>query len=285
MPLVRAPSSFSQTVAHLYVGSLAKLSLSGQQARGVPVFAAASSSKSGPKRKKHRHPNFRDFPEGENPLNPRSFTSNTNTMYHCDDSESVNTLFTQGPAGEPVEYTREDLLSPDEGDYNPRHPPHVSEIIEDALTETTAVAVLDPYVDSPSAPSNFSQSGIVHLAPIDPSLSRSRSIGSLRGRSPSSAPLDSIDRDMNIVHLPSTNPDTAVSTAASLSGSGSGSGSASADESGKSSSGSSSEGPHITFRYQHMEDENGHPLIVGREGKLTKCEDEVSDAYFIPSAW
>lgn len=236
----------------------------------MPLSAAASSSKSGSKHKKHSHPNFRDFPEGENPLNPRSFItrSPTNTMPHGDDPESANTLFAQGPVGELVEYTREDLLSPYKDEYDPRHPTHVSEIIEDALAETTNAAILDPFID---VPSNFSQSGIVHLAPIDSSLSRSRST---RGRSPSSAPLDSIDRDMNIVHLPSTNADTAVSTAASLSGSGS----SSADESGKSGSGSSSEGPHITFRYQHMEDEDGHPLIVGREGKLTKCEDEVSGA-------
>ncbi|KAI0785152.1 hypothetical protein C8Q75DRAFT_776169 [Abortiporus biennis] len=38
--------------------------------------------------------------------------------------------------------------------------------------------------------------------------------------------------------------------------------------------GSGSDGPHITFRYQHIEDENGHHLIVGREGTLTRCEDE-----------
>ncbi|KIP01296.1 hypothetical protein PHLGIDRAFT_507654 [Phlebiopsis gigantea 11061_1 CR5-6] len=40
------------------------------------------------------------------------------------------------------------------------------------------------------------------------------------------------------------------------------------------STSASSAGPHITFRYQHMEDEEGHHLIVGREGKLTRCEDE-----------
>ncbi|KAI0073479.1 hypothetical protein K474DRAFT_1603252 [Panus rudis PR-1116 ss-1] len=37
---------------------------------------------------------------------------------------------------------------------------------------------------------------------------------------------------------------------------------------------SSSDGPRVTFRYQHVEDEHGHHLIVGREGRLTKCEDE-----------
>ena len=37
----------------------------------------------------------------------------------------------------------------------------------------------------------------------------------------------------------------------------------------------SSDSPQATFRYQHVEDENGHHLIVGREGTLTRCEDEV----------
>ena len=31
----------------------------------------------------------------------------------------------------------------------------------------------------------------------------------------------------------------------------------------------------MTLRYQHVEDENGHHVIVGREGKITRCEEEV----------
>jgi len=46
------------------------------------------------------------------------------------------------------------------------------------------------------------------------------------------------------------------------------------------SSGSSGSGsgkvPLFTMRYQHMEDENGNHLVIGREGQLTSCEDEVS---------
>ncbi|OCH91099.1 hypothetical protein OBBRIDRAFT_812319 [Obba rivulosa] len=37
---------------------------------------------------------------------------------------------------------------------------------------------------------------------------------------------------------------------------------------------SGSDVPHVTFRYEHVEDEDGHQLIVGREGELTNCEDE-----------
>jgi hypothetical protein len=31
----------------------------------------------------------------------------------------------------------------------------------------------------------------------------------------------------------------------------------------------------MSMRYQHKEDENGNHLVVGREGQLTRCEDEV----------
>jgi hypothetical protein len=33
-------------------------------------------------------------------------------------------------------------------------------------------------------------------------------------------------------------------------------------------------GPIVTMRFEHREDENGHHVLVGREGKLTHCEDE-----------
>ncbi|KZT67110.1 histidine kinase [Daedalea quercina L-15889] len=46
------------------------------------------------------------------------------------------------------------------------------------------------------------------------------------------------------------------------------------DSSLSSSSGTGEDGPHIAFRYAHVEDQNGHHLIMGREGELTKCEDE-----------
>ena len=49
-----------------------------------------------------------------------------------------------------------------------------------------------------------------------------------------------------------------------------------------SGAGSGSEGPHVTFRYQHIQDDDGHHLIVGREGKLTQCEDEVSHTQRLP---
>ncbi|EKM49752.1 uncharacterized protein PHACADRAFT_106758 [Phanerochaete carnosa HHB-10118-sp] len=79
---------------------------------------------------------------------------------------------------------------------------------------------------------------------------------------------------MDVVELPSTRCGDSI-TSGSASDSQSASGSAVLSSSNKSTgTGASSEGPHITFRYQHIEDEEGHHLIVGREGKLTRCEDE-----------
>lgn len=46
--------------------------------------------------------------------------------------------------------------------------------------------------------------------------------------------------------------------------------------SGGSSSGClSSDEPLVTFRFEHREDGDGHHVVIGREGKLSRCEDEV----------
>jgi hypothetical protein len=36
----------------------------------------------------------------------------------------------------------------------------------------------------------------------------------------------------------------------------------------------SSDGAHVTFQFQHVQDADGHHVIVGREGQLQRCEDE-----------
>jgi hypothetical protein len=39
-------------------------------------------------------------------------------------------------------------------------------------------------------------------------------------------------------------------------------------------------GPVVTTRFEHLEDENGHHILVGREGTLMRCEDEVSSLWW-----
>jgi hypothetical protein len=52
--------------------------------------------------------------------------------------------------------------------------------------------------------------------------------------------------------------------------------------SGRSTGGySSSDEPLVTFRFEHREDGDGHHVVVGREGKLSRCEDEVSTILYI----
>lgn len=42
-----------------------------------------------------------------------------------------------------------------------------------------------------------------------------------------------------------------------------------------------SSSPLVNPRFEHMQDENGHHFILGREGKLTRCEDEVHTHTFV----
>ncbi|KAJ8496948.1 hypothetical protein ONZ51_g802 [Trametes cubensis] len=254
------------------------------------------------KRSKHFVPNYRDFPPDQSPFSPRSFSTalpNTSPT-RSEPSPGADFLFTPGPVGEPVANPTagpqaEDNGSPD--GYDPRHPPHLSEVAADGFADLTASSMLGPHATVRAAsagaaqsvepvtrydnhsPTNFSQSGIVHLAPVEErSGSRSSSGGPSSGRHSS----------LNASHSGNGSSDNSRHSMPSAS-SGSGSRGLSADDSRSPSnpsstpfsgsasvvSGSSgSSGPHMTLRYQHVEDESGHHLIVGREGKLTKCEDE-----------
>ena len=233
-----------------------------------------------------------------------------------------------------------------DANYNPRHPPHLSEVVAEAFTDGHDAMILgapsgppDP-VQTPlpppsdsEAPSNFSQSGIVHLPPIDdrsespfssgapssgrrfsPLASRSHSThgsagplqrriltGSSNGpsRPPSNPASSSLERsDSRISGSDSrmsgsdsrmsgsdsriSGSDSRISGSDSkLSGSdsrvsGSGTDSRVSGTTDSRITGSSrGTGAHMTFRFQHVENEDGHHLILGREGQMTRCEDEV----------
>ncbi|KAH9891989.1 hypothetical protein C8Q73DRAFT_792309 [Cubamyces lactineus] len=253
------------------------------------------------KRSKHLVANYRDFPSDQSPFSPRSFSTalpNTSPT-RSDPSTGADFLFTSGPVGEPIRFSPTTDTRPEDGaaldDYNPRHPLHLSEVAAEGFADLTASSMLGPHatVDGAGAgtaqhaepatqydnhsPTNFSQSGIVHLAPVEErSGSRSSSGGPSSGRHSS----------LNASHSGNGSSDNSRHPVPSTS-SGSGSRGLSADDSrspsnpsstsflsGSASVGSGSSGPHMTLRYQHVEDESGHHLIVGREGKLTRCEDE-----------
>ncbi|KAI0373858.1 hypothetical protein BV20DRAFT_988964 [Pilatotrama ljubarskyi] len=259
------------------------------------------------RRSKHFAPNFRDFPVDESPFSPRTFASASPNLSptNSDVNPLTDSLSTPSSTAEPVMYAsnassriREDDPA---NDYNPRHPPHLSEVAAEAFADLTSTRMLIPegaagdagnrvIQESPPqrgnhydshTPSNFSQSGIVHLAPLD-ELSGSRSSSGCPSSGRRASPLASNSgngsSDPSTRPVPSAYSDTHSSRGMSADDSRSPSNPASsflASGSASVVSGSSgSSGPHMTLRYQHVEDEHGHHLIVGREGKLTKCEDE-----------
>lgn len=108
-------------------------------------------------------------------------------------------------------------------------------------------------------PFDPSELGLVRLGPITTSSHSSISGSSLQST------------NGTIEHSPRFPPDTSErSNSSNLSAT---------DNNGPSTSledsvGSLLEGPLFTVRFQAMQDEHGHHVVLGREGKLTRCEDE-----------
>lgn len=240
----------------------------------------STSTKLSPRLRKKGSPNFRDFSKEADPLHPRIFGSSPSMPVMAEDTDpsSMNTFFIAGSVGEPLIYSLDDSDMSECDKFNPRHPPHLSEAAADAFTdfESSVYTPTDEISRPPSesVASNFSQAGYVHLAPLESSSPRSRSLTSSRGRTRSNASPaihTGSDSDLEVVNTNSARLGSVSSGAASPLGSVAGS----VVETGSSLG---SEG-RVTFRYQHVEDDEGHHLIVGREGELTRCEDEVSDKF------
>ena len=253
------------------------------------LHPAGVVSSSLPRRsKRNAAPNFRDFPAHQSPFSPRSFATALPSTSAPNFAPTADVLFTAGPTGEPIIYAPEPMsATSEEESYDPRHPPHLSEVVSEAFADTRSTllpgapdAAQDPVPspapstsesESPPPPSNFSQAGIVHLLPLEdrsdspyssvPSSS-GRRLGAVASRSRSGH--SSAGPHRQLVAEPSGDPSRSSSNDPSSA--------ASHSESGTSRS---SAGPHMTLRYKHVEDEDGHHLIVGREGQLTRCEDEV----------
>lgn len=243
--------------------------------RGIdPLHYKLDDDQKSSRREHKRAPNFIDYPRDQDPLAPRTFVSGL--VSPPAETSRLGTL--PGPMGEPIPFDPKQL-SDDADDYI-RSPRDLSEVAADAFAVAIedAVPPASPMTADKPMFSNFSQSGIVHLAPIERDgspKSRTHSAGSNSGSGSGAATSragtskfsgggSSTSNQSEVVQMPSTRSTRPPSAS---------SGSANAS-SQSTSEGSSSEGPHITFRYQHVEDENGHHLIVGREGTLTQCEDE-----------
>lgn len=218
-------------------------------------------------RRKLNTPNFRDFAQDEDPFSRRSFVS----------THFVPRTSSMDPGSESIPGT-------DDLGVAVHHPPQISDFAAEAFFEAGSDDLLPLPDDSltqydATIHGRFSHSGIVHLPPIhsptttasNPSAPSTISAPSSRGQtsinsiagSDLSAVRTSVG-DAEVVKMPSAQEPGVPLTEIRASG-----------MSMSTGSGESGEGPHIAVRYTHVEDENGHHLIVGREGKLTKCEDEV----------
>jgi hypothetical protein len=120
----------------------------------------------------------------------------------------------------------------------------------------TAVDHLGDQDDVPDLPFNPSECGFVHLPPISTSTSRQE-------RDEASSTLHASNLSAHAVSAPGTGNEPTASDAC---------------HSGPSMErkGATDTTVYSTFRFEHAQDEHGHHVIIGREGELRRCEDEVN---------
>lgn len=116
-------------------------------------------------------------------------------------------------------------------------------------------------------PISFSQGGYVHLGPPSGSESEQGSAGRVRKKAAFTSLSGSAGSPMG--------SDSARAGSSGVEASGEASSSSVSMRSNKSVSSSKSGEPLLSFRFEHVRNEDGHHIITGREGKLTRCEDEV----------
>ncbi|PCH40363.1 hypothetical protein WOLCODRAFT_98767 [Wolfiporia cocos MD-104 SS10] len=259
------------------------ISSSGLASHSTPTsppseFMPAQDAQHTERRHKQPSTNFCDFSPGEDPLSRRTFATAQGSCFPrpgsapLPSSSSSDVPYTRGPTGEPVM----DVRLHDEPDTADEDALQANE-----FAEVAAQAFADVFIPPSDAGfdeaihSHFSHTGIVHLPPLNTSSAPSTlsgGEGSSRGRTSRSS-ANTLDAtaaggttafgDVDIVPPTRDSRPASPPVVNDVTGSGS-----------SLSSASTSDGPHIAIRYQHIEDENGHHLILGREGELTKCEDE-----------
>ncbi|KAF7365436.1 ATP-binding cassette transporter [Mycena venus] len=239
-----------------------------------------------PRKRRHRSsivpPNFRHFPgEDSAPHLRRTFTATSVSALTKTDlppdtlavfSTSTSVTDVASPAPEPKPSSRD---PPPELRARPKQVP----VSNDPLPPEKV-----PDIPDPPLPWNESQGsrGSRGSDQEGSRVSGSRR-GSQKSRDVSTGPTQ--DSGLSSPRMASGGEDALRSDSSQssmsngVSGSGSQSGSHSGSASGsesQSASGSeaSDASQFLTVRFQHVTDENGHHLIVGREGKLARCEDE-----------
>ncbi|KAF5380673.1 hypothetical protein D9757_007064 [Collybiopsis confluens] len=200
--------------------------------------------------------NFSHYPGGWDSSAERSFSR----FYSS--SASISTATSSDVASRIIE--AEDLppVSPQES-YNSRHPPALSIVAQQAFI--TMSDSLLPGTPNPAPQWNPSELGIVHLPSIASSSRASSRSSKSKAQSSSSSASGS-----NSSHY-FTPEDISSGDDGKHPSDGNGE-----SMSSESSSLHSRDGaiPLVSVRFQHVQDENGHHTVTGREGQLKRCEDE-----------
>ncbi|RXW22877.1 hypothetical protein EST38_g2993 [Candolleomyces aberdarensis] len=161
--------------------------------------------------------------------------------------------------------------------------------MEDPEEEVTSGHLKSDEESNDSRPFNLSEYGIVHLPPLPPSNSNTNSegysskgseryysAGSFAGSRSGSQAGTSQSSGLRIKRrrpqVGNSSDDPSQSSSEPRSNEQSRSQSAGSEDASVNSL--SSEEPLVTVSFQHKEDENGHHVIIGREGQLERCEDE-----------
>ncbi|KAM5540919.1 hypothetical protein V8D89_005563 [Ganoderma adspersum] len=225
--------------------------------------ARATSSSSHPtshSKCKRTSPNFRDFHPNQSPFSPRTFSTALPALPRSGSALRADTLFTLSPVDDSLAHLSQAGRDSDDFDlYNPRHPPPLSDLVAEAFADVTSRSALIPQAAVDAVDGDGRDHIVPDSARITANLKDHSDAGAL-----SSPPADLSSGEpvipasgglmpfsqTGIIHLGPRDDTT----------------------DGQSGSRSSSGGPSPSPR--HVEDENGHHLIVGREGKLTQCEDE-----------
>lgn len=199
--------------------------------------------------------NFHDFPgEDDDRL---SFASNPLRNYNASALDPPSEKIIEGPTGEPVPYI------PDRSDSG-------FSVRPEPISAVAAAAMADsgyPTSDTESSRSSIVNSGLVHLAPIrsedinnSTSMLRAGSSGYRHGSADGSLSSNSRVVADNVLSAPSSLKDDPGHH----------------DTPSSVQSSENDDAPLMTYRFQHVQLGDGdHHVIVGREGKLSCCEDEV----------
>jgi hypothetical protein len=214
-------------------------------------------------------PNFQHFPaEQNNSDRPRLFRSASVLMSDPASSPLSSIATISAGSGGVASVTCNGLLSSGT-DWDKSLPVPCASV--DVSLTLTGAPPLDPAAVSTDLYFNPSEYGIVHLAhvPVINKLSApdpSSSLGHSKSSSyRSNSPLNRPTSQSRIASSPSISSRSLDTTVSELSLESLGS-MGSAD-------------PLVTFRFQHAEDEHGNHVVIGREGKLERCEDEVGSLH------